>query len=594
MGRAKGKLLLDCVMIITCVVPPELPMELSMAVNASLMALAKFAIFCTEPFRIPYAGRVDVCCFDKTGTITGEDLVVQGVANDGARGPEDLVRVTSTSRETTLTLASAHALVLLEDGLVGDPMEKTTLEALDWKLEKGDIIKPANVKTSPHAGLVSIRRRFQFSSALKRMSTVSRVSVDAGGSNRRTFAAVKGAPETLRGMFINLPTNYDATFKGFTRRGSRVLALGYKYMDNVKQESISDLSRDHVESELTFAGFLVFHCPLKADAVSSIRQLVDSSHRCIMITGDNPLTAVHVAEEVEIVDRETLILDARQNATSEQELEWKTPDESKIIPVLASDPIDEKLFDKYDICLTGVALRQYETQPKVLNLLVQNTWVYARVSPAQKEMILNSLKALGYVTLMAGDGTNDVGALKAANIGVALLDGSPEDLQRIAEHARNERMKKVYESQLSLTSRWGQPPPQVPAALKQKYPELETARDEALKQMQVAKAGNPTAPPKFDLSSITSQMADLEDDGPPQIKLGDASVAAPFTSKLSNVGSVNKIISQGRSTLVSMLQMHKILALVSFLRRELFSSCSSLECMPGKMTIQRVLRETVS
>ena len=118
------------------------------------------AIFCTEPFRIPSAGRVDVCCFDKTGTITAEDLVLEGIAGveyvpkslhpvcsmlaanawrsyspkDGLR----LVDVKETGRTTTLCLAAAHALVKLDDGtIVGDPMEKTTLEALDWKLGAG-------------------------------------------------------------------------------------------------------------------------------------------------------------------------------------------------------------------------------------------------------------------------------------------------------------------------------------------------------------------------------------------------------------------------------------------------------------------------
>ncbi|ODO09383.1 hypothetical protein I350_02983 [Cryptococcus amylolentus CBS 6273] len=553
-GMAKGKLLLDCVLIITSVVPPELPMELSLAVNASLVALQKFAIFCTEPFRIPWAGRVDVCCFDKTGTITGEDLVVEGIAGVKSTDPKALVPVTASSKDTTLALAAAHALVLLDDGtIVGDPMEKTTLAALDWKISKGDQISPIS-KEAPHKAQVHIKRRYQFSSALKRMSTISTVSEPSGG--KRWIAAVKGAPETLKGMYVSVPEWYEETYRWYTRRGSRVLALGVKSM-NVQVEKVKDIHRDQVECGLTFAGFLVFHCPLKPDAVESLKMLNDSSHRCVMITGDNPLTAVHVARDVEIVDRDVLILDVKEESAGE--LVWHNVDDSVIIPVRPSEPFDQSLFDKYDICVTGVALKQYEQLSSVTDL-IQNTYVYARVSPNQKEFIITTLRSLGFTTLMAGDGTNDVGALKAAHIGVALLDGSPEDLKAIAEHHKLERMKKVYEQQVRISARFNQPPPPPPPALREAFPELVKTQQEVAVAHANARKQSPLE--KFDMTTITAKLSEMDEDQEvPQIKLGDASCAAPFTSKLSNVSAITNIIRQGRCTLVATIQMYKILAL---------------------------------
>lgn len=621
--RKRSKLLLDCVLIVTSVVPPELPMELSLAVNTSLAALSRFAIFCTEPFRIPFAGRVDVACFDKTGTLTGEDLVVDGVAGlqlgqkgvpteaDGAQTA--VAKVPACGIYTTLVLATAHALVKLDEGdIVGDPMEKATLNALGWTLGSNDTLTsnppkgPKSTQAATH--IVQIKRRFQFSSALKRQSSVAVALMTDPATGRKakgTFVGVKGAPETIRKMLVSTPPKYEETFKHFTRNGARVLALAYKYLSvdaEIGQKRINDLQREEVESELNFAGFLVLQTPLKEDALKSIQMLNESSHRTVMITGDNPLTAVHVARQVEIVDRECLILDAPENDTTGEKLVWRSVDEKTIIPVDPTADIDQKIIESHDICVTGYALSKFTGQ-KGFSKLLRYTWVYARVSPKQKEEILIGLKEMGYTTLMCGDGTNDVGALKQAHIGVALLNGTQEVLNKIGEHYRNTKMKELYEKQVAMMKRFNQPAPPVPKHLAHLYPpgptnphyeaamkalaekkgiSLESGDSkesngsveagtspgaQALQQANLspkekrAQEAQQKAAGWADKLTSSLMESELDESEPPTIKLGDASVAAPFTSKLSNVIAIPNIIRQGRCTLVATIQMYKILAL---------------------------------
>lgn len=621
--RKRSKLLLDCVLIITSVVPPELPMELSLAVNTSLAALSKYAIFCTEPFRIPFAGRVDIACFDKTGTLTGEDLVVDGIAGlslddknakvekDGAHSK--LTSVLEVGQQTTLVLATAHALVKLDEGdIVGDPMEKATLTSLGWTLGRNDTLHGRSTaigKGNTSGGeLVQIKRRFQFSSSLKRQSSVATVLTTdraTGRKARGTFVGVKGAPETIRTMLTKVPPNYEETFKYFTRNGGRVLALGYRYLSvdaELGQKKINDLKREEVEADLTFAGFLVLQCPLKEDAMQAVRMLNESSHRCVMITGDNPLTAVHVARQVEIIDRDVLILDAPEHDDSGKKLVWRSVDDKISIPVDPTKPLDEKILKEKDLCVTGYALSKYKNEIALPQLL-RHTWVYARVSPKQKEDILLGLKDAGYTTLMCGDGTNDVGALKQAHIGVALLNGSQDDLNRIAEHYRTTKMKEIYEKQVGIMKRFNQPPPPVPIQVAHLYPPGPTnPHYEKAMQQQAERKGaaggvaanapaaekkekaETTAPRPDENANLTPEqkkqqkaaqqaagLADkftasmmeqeLDENEPPRIKLGDASVAAPFTSKLANVIAIPNIIRQGRCTLVATIQMYKILAL---------------------------------
>ena len=131
---------------------------------------------------------------------------------------------------------------------------------------------------------------------------------------------------------------------------------------------VREMTRDALERDMTFAGFVVVSCPQKPDSKSILAEIQQSSHsvsvkenlaivgqltlslQVIMITGDNALTACHVARELRMTRRKhTLLLDV-------DEEQWRSVDGSVKLP-LYDDKLSEKQrkrqLAEYDICLTG-------------------------------------------------------------------------------------------------------------------------------------------------------------------------------------------------------------------------------------------------
>ncbi|XP_063612958.1 endoplasmic reticulum transmembrane helix translocase-like [Penaeus indicus] len=219
-------------------------------------------------------------------------------------GTSKVVPVGEAPLETIQVVASCHSLVQLEDGLVGDPQEKATLAAIDWTVTKGEAVVPRKGK----APGMKIFHRFHFSSQLKRMSVITGFT-QPGSADVMYLATVKGAPETLRPMFSSLPPNYDNVYLELSRRGARVLALGRKELGRLSHAEVRETTREALECKLTFAGFIIISCPLKRDSKEVIKEVLQSSHGVVMITGDNSLTACHVAKELKFTHKKaTLVL----------------------------------------------------------------------------------------------------------------------------------------------------------------------------------------------------------------------------------------------------------------------------------------------
>nr|XP_058160286.1 polyamine-transporting ATPase 13A2 isoform X1 [Dasypus novemcinctus] len=430
--------------LVTVVVPPALPAAMTVCTLYAQSRLRKQGIFCIHPLRINLGGKLQLVCFDKTGTLTEDGLDVMGVVP--LQGQRFLPLVPEPRRlpvgPLLRALATCHALSRLQDTPVGDPMDLKMVEATGWVLEeepaadsafgtqvlavmRPPLQEPPGTEEPPVP--VSILRRFPFSSALQRMSVVV-----AWPGAAQPEAYVKGSPELVAGLCSpeTVPADFAQMLQSYTAAGFRVVALASKPLPIAPRlEAAQQLTRDTVERELSLLGLLVLRNLLKPQTTAVIQALRRTCIRAVMVTGDNLQTAVTVARGCGMVGPQERLVIVHASVPEQgrpASLEFLPVEPSPALngakdPGQATSCTVEPAPRSSHLALSGstfgILVKHF---PKLLpKVLVQGT-VFARMAPEQKTELVCELQKLHYCVGMCGDGANDCGALKAADVGISL------------------------------------------------------------------------------------------------------------------------------------------------------------------------------
>nr|XP_057940919.1 cation-transporting ATPase 13A2 isoform X2 [Doryrhamphus excisus] len=427
--------------LVTVVVPPALPAAITTGTIYAQHRLKKHGIFCISPPRINISGKVSLFCFDKTGTLTEEGLDVWGVMEGGPTGFADVVSDPRLLPPGSLLsgLACCHTVTLLQGQPVGDPLEIKMINSTGWSLqEPGEDIgvldaefgghrvlavmrppgRPLPFQATPASEPVAIVQRYPFSSALQRMSVVT---VASGGCS--VVAFMKGSPEMVASLCQQdtVPPQFSSKLRSFSSEGLRVLALAYKPMD--KSADLSTIERGEVEQDMLFLGLLMMKNLVKPESSKVIDMLRMARLRTVMVTGDNILTAVNVAKSCGMVrsDEGVMFVEATaQTAQATATLRFYLEDGEG--SVVTTRDVYQGDFG-YHLAISGTSLDVVcDHFPEHLSKVLMRATIFARMAPDQKTRLVKELQMLNYRVGMCGDGANDCGALRAADVGVSLSE----------------------------------------------------------------------------------------------------------------------------------------------------------------------------
>lgn len=390
--RTLEEVFMTSVSLAVSAIPEGLPAVLTITLALGTSRMARQKAIVRRLASVETLGSTTVICSDKTGTLTKNEMTATRLYATGK-----VVEVTGTGYQP-------EGEFLIDD-VKADPKEDPELEMLlrigtlnnDSHVQQqngnwvcyGDPTEGAFVVAAEKAGMGNKALNEQyprvseipFDSTRKRMTTVHKTP------EGKLVAYVKGAPEMVLERSIKILdggeraiTDDDVTdnlriMQDMAQDALRVLAMSYKELPD--DYDLTHLEVDKVEADLVFVGLVGMIDPAREEVPAAIKMAQQAGIRSVMVTGDHKITAVAIAKEIGILSEIT------DNAVLEGvELE-----------ALSDDQLDD---------------------------VIEDVRVCARVSPEHKMRIAQSLKRLGHIVAMTGDGVNDAPALKAADIGVAM------------------------------------------------------------------------------------------------------------------------------------------------------------------------------
>jgi Mg2+-importing ATPase len=339
--------------------PQLLPAIISINLAKGAAAMAKKRVIVKRLEAIENLGSMDVFCTDKTGTLTTGEIVL-----DKATGPD--------GAESGEVLRLAYLNAFWEKGFVNP---------IDAAITAYRVLDVSGVRK---------RDELPYDFSRKRLSVLVE---EAGGVKMITKGAFDNVLAVCGGLDDPRKAFLREQYVRWSGEGFRVLGVAYK---DFSAERLSVGVED--ESEMVFAGMLVFTDELKPGIAGTLRQLEGLGVSLKIITGDNELVAAQISRD--------LGLGGARGVGSGAAGGFAAGAGGFAVGVAGKD------------ILCGEEIREMSVE--ALSRVAGGVRVFAAVEPNQKEKIVLALKRAGHVVGYMGDGINDAPALHTADVGISV------------------------------------------------------------------------------------------------------------------------------------------------------------------------------